>query len=250
VGQTVSFTTVGSGGSAPYASYLWSGLPIGACTGLTGAVATCTFTAAATLSVTAQVVDAIGVTSPASPALAYVVHPMLALGVVAISNGTVAGSTTTVPDFTTITLTTTIEGGLAPVAIRWSGLPPECPAGVTASVACQLSTPGTYSVKVTATDADGVVASQGSTLVVTSGSTSPTGGGGGNGLLLLIVIGLVIAAVAIAAAALLLRRRGRAPRDDAPATATSEEPADWTPAAEGPEAGGAPPATESGPPDG
>jgi PKD repeat protein len=250
VGQTVSFTTVGSGGSAPYASYLWSGLPTGACTGLTGAVATCTFTAAATLSVTVQVVDAIGVTSPASLALAYIVHPMLALGVVAISNGTVSGSTTTVPDFTTITLTTTIEGGLAPVAIRWSGLPPECPAGVTASFACQLSTPGAYSVKVTATDADGVVASQSSTLIVTSGSTSPTGGGSGNGLLLPIVIGVVIAAVALAAAALLLRRRGRAPPDEAPASAAPEEPADWTPGAGEPAGGSASPPPDPGPADG
>jgi PKD domain len=250
INQTVAFSVGASGGSAPFGAYSWSGFPAGACTGTTTSTATCAFTTAGTLTITAKVTDAIGHTSGPSPALSFTVHPGLQVGAIAISNGTVSGGTTSVPALSFVTFSTSITGGLAPFTYQWKGLPNECPASVSVTLNCVVTTIGTYTVQVVVHDGAGVVVTRSSTLVVTSASTSPPPSPSanlGNPLLLpLLLIAIVIAAVAVVAVLLLRRRRGGAGPDapDAEGTTTSST---WStdPASE---EGGAAPAESEPPP--
>ncbi|MCI4351513.1 MAG: PKD domain-containing protein, partial [Thermoplasmata archaeon] len=245
VNQTVSFSVSASGGSAPFGAYTWNGFPGGACTSVTSATPSCTFTVAGTLTITAQVTDAIGVTSRPSSPLSFVVHPGLQVAAVAISNGTVAGGTTSVPALSTITFSTAITGGLGPFTIRWSGLPNECPQGVGAQVVCLVTTVGTYTVGVTVRDAAGVSTTRSTTLVVTSPGGAPSGGAGSS-LLPIVLIVVVLAAAAVVVAALLRRRAGRTPAN-APEDTDSSPPAEEG-ADSGVDTGATPPSEAESPP--
>jgi YVTN family beta-propeller protein len=151
VGQTVTYTTSASLGTAPYIAYAWGGLPSG-CRDEEAAAVTCLLTTAGNLSITVVVTDSWGVTSPPSPALAFPVYPdpVLRIPVANRSSGDVGQ---TVGFFDAASL------GWGNYTFVWSGLPAGCP-GTRNPTICSLSEAGSYLINVAVADADNVMSGQ------------------------------------------------------------------------------------------
>ncbi len=146
VGQTMTFTASVTGGSGG-ATYAWSGLPAGCPANPTTATVVCTASAAGSTSVTVHVVDSNGV-SAASTSVPYTVFADPALPAPSASvNSADVGQSVTFSDTPTST-------GAGSLVWAWFGLPVGC-GGSTGTVACNPSTPGTYSVSARITDANG-----------------------------------------------------------------------------------------------
>jgi len=161
VGQPITFTAHESGGSGFY-SYSWSQNSGAGCTLVDAATITCTPSGGpGTYQVGLTITDTNGVTSPLAKSPVVVVY----------SDPTVTTPVAAPPgpvDATQqpVTFSTTASGGLGPYTFAWAGLPPGC-SGTTDSITCTPSSPGTYTVSVTATDANGFVTPTSGTVSLT-----------------------------------------------------------------------------------
>jgi YVTN family beta-propeller protein len=145
-GQSASFTAVATSGSGDYVSYAWTGLP-GNCTGST-ALVKCTDAdlPAGNYSITVDVTDSNGGTSPESTPLKFTVDadPAATLPTASRPSADVGGSVTFVE-----------SNPLGPLLqYSWSGLPSGCSAVPTSSLTCTVDTPGTYPVVALVTDSN------------------------------------------------------------------------------------------------
>ncbi len=151
VGQTVTFTTTESGGTAGGIVYTWNGLPSG-CTGITTASVTCSAVpAATTLSISVTVTDGpysgIG-GSYTSGTLLFTVYPDPTVSIApSVSSADIGQG---------VTISGAVAGGSGLNTYSWSGLPAGCPASpTTGSVTCTVTSAGPYSVTLTVTDSNG-----------------------------------------------------------------------------------------------
>ncbi|MDE1837309.1 MAG: PKD domain-containing protein [Euryarchaeota archaeon] len=158
VGQTVSFTAAPSGGTSPYATFLWTGLPT-SCTATATASPSCTFVAAdvGTLTISVAVTDSQGWTTGSTSALSFTVYADPAL---ATPSSTVNGTASAVLDAgQALVVATSVSapgsGGI--IAFAWSGLPATC-SGAGASISCAPTAVGVYSLVVSGTDSNGEMA--------------------------------------------------------------------------------------------
>ena len=140
VGGAFSTRVVVAGGTGPY-TYNWTGLPTG-CTA-TGPVANCTVPGAQTYHVQAQVRDAAG-ESVRGPTVDVVVAPAPTLALSTNAPPVLAGDS--------VTFTATVQGGTAPFAFRWAGLPDGCEPRNAPTISCAPTGVGNYTVSVSATD--------------------------------------------------------------------------------------------------
>jgi hypothetical protein len=156
-GTSLTFVVVTAGGF-PWLSYAYSGLPAG-CHSANAARLTCSPTiAAGNVSVTAHVTDAATrVTLEATVAVEISPDPMITRFSAAPAQTDLGGR---------VTLNATISGGTAPVAYRYSDLPPGCTPGAGLMLNCSPSQVGSYAVTLTATDALGIVSTATATVVV------------------------------------------------------------------------------------
>lgn len=144
-GQTVTFSVGVGGGSGTY-NLSWGGFPSGCAT--LGTTETCSFASAATFSGTATVTDSNGGSITSAP-LRYVVNAdptvSLALSPARLDRGA------------SLVLTATPEYGSGRFTFTWSGLPAGC-AGTTATLLCTPTATGTFSLRVAASDSNGLTA--------------------------------------------------------------------------------------------
>jgi|GEM_PF-1626482 len=216
VGQSVTFTTVAAGGTAPL-KYIWTGLPGGCTPPLSGGTFSCTPHAASPL-------YAVGVTvtdhflSTGSATAELVVY---ALPTITAFNA----SSSTVTVHSTVDLSVQISGGSATYTLVYTGLPPGCASDNTTLLVCTPTSVGQYTVDVTATDSLGSSTNASVTVAVVAASSSSTttSAGGVAPLVAYAIIGL-LALVVIVVFAVLLRRRGPArPPRRAPVQAPASE---------------------------
>ncbi|MCI4350436.1 MAG: PKD domain-containing protein [Thermoplasmata archaeon] len=103
-------------------------------------------------------------------------------------------------------LTATVGGGLSPVAVQWSGLPPGCPASTAASLACSPSSVGNYTITISVVDALGFHAAANVSMTVDR-PVPPAASAGLSGTLDLAAAGGAVVAVGLGTVLLLWRRR-------------------------------------------
>lgn len=249
VGQTVTFSATGGGGSGTL-SWAWSGLPTG-CTGTTTGTVSCTPTAALSASsITATVTDPNGF-SVTSSALVYTVDAALTV--------TVKVSPSSLLEGAAVTFTASVSGGSGGFVYAWSGLPAGC-SGTGASITCKPSSSGSYSVGVSVTDSNHATAkATGSVSVQSAFLGLPSAEG-----IALLAVGILAAIVLVGLLAVLLVRRRRraqsapmpwspsptAPPPAAAAPAASAPPTTWTPPASEPSTSDEPAAWEMPPAEG
>ena len=219
VGQTTTFTSaVAAGGTPPY-SYVWAGLPSG-CGSSNSSSVTCTFTAAATLTLQVAAVDSIGGNATSAP-LTYVVSPSLSVG-------TPTASPHSADTGTKFTFSVVTSGGSGGDHYAWSGLPSGCSSVDAASVTCTPNSAGDFVVSVTVTDSNGAHVT--STGVKVSVTTPPGlfGLSGSTGYILLgVIIVVIVAALVAALVARRRRRRGAQPFTGPPPSGTSPSPGEF-----------------------
>jgi hypothetical protein len=150
VGQSVGFSSSTSGGpGAGGNTYAWSGLPSG-CSGTGTLSVTCNDLGnAGTFSVTVSVTDADGYSARSLP-LNFTVSddPSIA---------TPGANRTSADVGQSVTLTTSASLGSGGYSYGWAGLPSGC-SGSTSSVTCTVLAAGTFSIRASVTDSNGVVA--------------------------------------------------------------------------------------------
>ncbi|HEV2165490.1 MAG TPA: PKD domain-containing protein [Thermoplasmata archaeon] len=147
VGGSVTFTATTSGGQSPY-TLAYSNLPPG-CSSSDVSSLPCTPTATGTYHVNVTVTDAVGGSASASAQLQVVPPPTVTLTV----------SPTPIDVGQSATFQVTVSGGSAPYAFVYSNLPSGCTSANTSSLKCTPTASGTFSVAVSATDAEGSGAS-------------------------------------------------------------------------------------------
>ncbi|MDE1819583.1 MAG: hypothetical protein KGI98_01875 [Euryarchaeota archaeon] len=153
VGQTVSFDSVVSGGSAPYA-YTWSGLPTG-CSSSNADPLSCTptgITTNTTFPVRVFVSDTSG-TVVESPRLNLTVHADPVEGGILPSPASGGAD-----DGQNISFSAQVSGGSGGYSFAWSGLPTGCAGSNSKVVRCVpsgVAVNATFSVSVVATDSNG-----------------------------------------------------------------------------------------------
>jgi len=241
VGQTVSFQAQASNGTGDYARFLWYGLPIGSCSGITTATVVCSLTTAGTYNVSVAVTDTNGMTSLTSGNVTLVVAPALHAAAPELTPARALAGTT-------VTLQANLTGGAAPVTYTWYGLPPGCAPANRSSLSCTAQANGSFAVWYEATDQNGVSVTSGPALLVISSPPAapspipptvlgvpPTAGYTLLGTLLLALVLAVVLAV------LLVRRpKAGSPPPPSVAEATPPEPSapsgDGTSPPSGPEA--------------
>src|SRR2546425_9700121 len=144
VGSTVTFTATTVGGSSPF-SYLWT-FGDGTTATTTTNIATHSYTTASTFSATVQVTDSLSHVAT-SPAHNVVVAARLTAAAFTFTPASPeAGSP--------VQFTATTTGGVAPFTFSWSF--GDATTGTGSPVSHSYSAAGTFSVSVTATDANGV----------------------------------------------------------------------------------------------
>jgi PKD repeat protein len=143
LGQSVSYSVVGAGGSGGL-TYSWSGLPAG-CSG-TAATVTCTPTVVGTFTITGTVTDSNSYSVTSSP-LSYTIHA-------APTVTTPTASTPSVDVGQSVTFSVTAGLGSGGFTYAWSGLPTGC-GGASPSISCSPSAAGSFSVSVKVTDSNG-----------------------------------------------------------------------------------------------
>jgi hypothetical protein len=148
VGQSVTFRSTllsaGSGGD----TYVWNTAPTGlGCTASTSLTLSCTPTASGTYRINITVTDSDS-QSATSGTLTYTVStdPTVA---------TPSASKSSVETGESVTFTASPTGGATPYTYSWSGLPTPCTQTTSAAPSCTPASAGTYSIKVSVTDANG-----------------------------------------------------------------------------------------------
>ena len=203
-GTNVSFDAVASGGSGGF-TYAWS---FGDGASGSGANTTHAYTAPGNFTANVTATDSVGGTASATVRVA-----------IARLVATASPSATSVAVGTNVSFTATAAGGAGgPYLFTWSF--GDGTTGSGPSVTHAYATAGTYTAKVTVTDALGATNTTAlASVTVQSGSPFTS-----MGLLPVLIIGVAVAAAAAGAAVLLLRRRGRAkappPLPPAPPPAT------------------------------
>jgi PKD domain len=193
VGQSVTFTTTGSGGSGGL-TYNWSGLPAGC--GGTSAMVTCNPTSAvANAAITVTVQDSSGF-SVTSGALTFTVYPAVSVVVTTSHSSVLQGSV--------VTFSATVTGGSGDFQYTWSGLPGGCSAPSGAALTCSPTASGTFLVTVTVKDSNEASSSGNATLTV---NPSFVGLPAEDGYAIVGGSAAAILIVAVVASLLLLRRR-------------------------------------------
>jgi hypothetical protein len=157
VGQSTTFEASPIGGTAPYSTYVWTGLPASGCSGTATSTPVCVFAAASVgeLTLSVSVTDAVGWVSTSETPLLFSVYPDPGLSVPTLTvNGTVSSvaDVNQTLDFST-TLSNPGSGGIS--SYSWSGLPEGC-AGTADSIACTAAGAGDFAVTVSVTDSNGV----------------------------------------------------------------------------------------------
>jgi hypothetical protein len=155
VGQSVTFVTVAALGIGAF-QYAWAGLLSG-CVGSAASVA-CTAAASGSFSITVTVTDANGY-STVSGVLTFTVFdpPVVAAPDADRTSADVGQGTTFTASVT--------DPGAGGDVLLWSlgpassGTPPTCAPRTSSALVCTASAPGTYTVSVTVTDANGGVGS-------------------------------------------------------------------------------------------
>ncbi|MCI4359830.1 MAG: YncE family protein [Thermoplasmata archaeon] len=219
VGQSIQFTTKATGGSGGY-TYQWSGVPA-SCAKTSVPVLDCAPTSVGLgiFSVSVQVTDSFGGSSPVSRAVGLAVF-------------TDPHAQTPVPSPQQVstgelfTITVNVSGGVPNnETIQWEGVPSGCsysqPIGTTAT--CRTNYPGTYLVFVTVTDGDQFQVNSPKIQIIVTGNaiTNQTPGGTGPTVLgvpaseFYVGLGVVLLLLVVAGAAIALRSR-RNPPSEAP----------------------------------
>jgi YVTN family beta-propeller protein len=164
-GQSATFTETASLGTGTYGPVTWIGLP-GGCAGTTSSL-TCTGTElpAGQYSISAEVTDTNNDTSLASPSLAFVVNPDLA-----VTLPTANRPSSDIGE--SVTFNATATDGSGSYTYVWSGLPDGCSASSLDPMSCTVTSAGSFSIQLTVTDGSGFVVTSG-TLVYTV-NTDPT----------------------------------------------------------------------------
>ncbi|HXQ93966.1 MAG TPA: hypothetical protein VN864_02200, partial [Thermoplasmata archaeon] len=151
-----SHLTVFASGSGPL-TYKYLGLPPG-CGSADRATLTCRPTAAGTYPVRASVSDSSGALATTSSELLTVVGDPL------VATFTVSPSATDVALL--VTISATVQQGLAPYTYTYSGLPPGCTPANAPRVACHPSGTGAFNVRLSVNDSDGLVATANASLII------------------------------------------------------------------------------------
>ncbi len=125
-----------------------------------------------------------------------------------------------------IALTVNVNGGTLPFTYAYTGLPAGCASQNTSNLNCTPQAPGTYVVRVTVTDADGVTATS---IVAFSVAAAASSGFSFAGSTLLILVGVIVALVVALAVILLVRRRPPPPRPNSPAPPPPASPSGTPP---------------------
>lgn len=155
VGAPLNLTVTEAGGVSPFA-YAYSGLPSG-CASADTAQLTCTPSGTGNFSIVVSVRDGAGRIATNTTSVAVTPLPSLYL----------AGSERTIDVNQSVQFIAAPSWGMNPYEFVWQGLPPGCPVTGVDKVSCRPTTPGAYSVEVTALQAGGPsVTSLPSTLLV------------------------------------------------------------------------------------
>jgi hypothetical protein len=144
LGTPVDLTTTVTGGLGPW-TFTYSGLPAG-CASTDAASFDCAPTDAGTFTVEVVVADATGAAGSASAVL--MVAPVLALGTLGATPGTIDVGQSSV-------LTAPATGGTPPLSWSYTDLPNGCATTDGPSLSCAPTTEGSYTIVVTVTDAAG-----------------------------------------------------------------------------------------------
>ncbi len=232
VGGTATFSTVVSGGFAPY-TYTYSGLPPG-CGSANVATLPCVPGIGGLFSVQVIVSDSHGHNASALASLT-VTSPSSFPFVTSF-----AATPSTVAAGTSTTFTVSVTGGSGKLSYLYSGLPTGCTAPDAATFPCTPSAAGNYTVGVTITDSAGHSVAASTHLTVTAARPS-TGGSSAWGLgSLLLILAIVAIVVVVVAVVVLLTVRKRKARPLYPASAGISTYQTGPPPA-GPTGGAAPP---------
>ncbi|HEV2519298.1 MAG TPA: PKD domain-containing protein [Thermoplasmata archaeon] len=159
VGQSVTFSTIESGGTAGGLVFSWNGLPAG-CSGTTTRTVTCaSLGTAGTYSISATVTDGPYSTIGGSYTSSTLLFVVDADPTVSLSPSAASADVGQLVNFGAAA-----AGGSGGFTFAWSGLPTGCPiAPTTASITCTVSASGSFSVSVTVTDSNGGSGSSGAT---------------------------------------------------------------------------------------
>lgn len=216
VGQTVTFSTLGSGGSGVY-SYTWSGLPTG-CSSVNSSSLSCGPSAAGDYTVSVNLTDSVGYKA-SSGGLPFTVYAALSVQITVRPSSVASGAA--------VNVTAVVTGGSGTIQYSWTVNNSGAYPATGASFSFSPSVAGTYTFTVTAKDAQNATATNHVSLNVTA--PAPTSSGIGSWLAQwwwAIAIGVVLVAVVLAAALIVRSRRRRAgPAASPPQEGPTSEPA-------------------------
>jgi YVTN family beta-propeller protein len=145
VGQAANLTAMVSGGTGGY-TYAWSGLPTG-CSSNGSDALTCAPKVAGNWSVTVTTTDA-GDFDTGTATI-----DLESFGPLWVSVPT--SNKASVDLGQKVTFNTSWNGGAAPYAFTWGGIPPGCPTSGSASLVCQPTRAGSFHVSVALSDGNG-----------------------------------------------------------------------------------------------
>ena len=169
VGQAITFTTTGAGGSGGL-TFVWTSTPTGlGCTASTIHIVTCTPTVAGSYSVTVTVNDTNGGKVSATLSSFAV---LAASSLPSISSFSASPASIVLGAWTNFTVVA--SGGTGSLTYSYTGLPTGCASADTAMLACRATSAGTFTVTVTVTDQASHSATKSATLMVTTSSGGPT----------------------------------------------------------------------------
>ena len=169
VGQAITFTTTGAGGSGGL-TFVWTSSPTGlGCTASTIHIVTCTPTVAGSYSVTVTVNDTNGGKVSATLSSFAV---LVASSLPSISSFSASPASIVLGAWTNFTVVA--SGGTGSLTYSYTGLPAGCASADTAMLACRATSAGTFTVTVTVTDQASHSATKSATLMVTTSSGGPT----------------------------------------------------------------------------